>query len=83
MSKIWLKFCDRGLFPQQNHRLLQYIDARIRQTFASVADANFRRKVNLKLKRLKNDNSVSICLNCCLFNMMYIFGVFYSYLSAF
>ena len=36
---FWLKFCDRGLFPQQNHRLLQYIDARIRQTFASVADS--------------------------------------------
>ena len=75
---FWLKFCDRGLFPQQNHRLLQYIDARIRQTFASVADSTpiFVEKSTPKLKRLKNDNSMSICLNCCLFNMMYIFGVF-------
>ena len=58
--------------------LLKYMDVRIRQTVASFAGAIFRRKVNPKLKRLKNNNSMSICLNCCLFNMMYMFGVFYS-----
>ena len=37
---------------------------------------NFRRKDNLTLKMLKNDNSLSACRNCCFFIMMYLFGGF-------